>query len=320
MTLLKFDIQIESAFATPVVGDTLFGQLCWAIRMRLGNERLSQLLEGYRNGSPFLVVSDMLPQGVLPRPTVPQFLLTSVSSLDAKQRKVQKGKRWLPIIKSTLPMNCWLDNALQNDAELLASLGVDTQRKLVDETMHQHNSLNRLTNTTGKGAGFAPYQQPRIWYNTQLVWQVYCVLDEQRLTVSECQQVIADVGLSGFGRDASSGLGKFTVNSVSVIDPPVSTGYWLTLAPSALAQHDFVAEHSYYQTLVRFGRHGNSAVHSSNPFKKPVLLAQTGALLAEAAPTDRQFVGHGISEVSESMPETVHQGYAPVWPVTLQEA
>ncbi len=40
-----------SAFATPLKGDTLFGQLCWAIRNRLGEAYLNQCLEGYTQQS-----------------------------------------------------------------------------------------------------------------------------------------------------------------------------------------------------------------------------------------------------------------------------
>ncbi|PIW72238.1 MAG: CRISPR-associated protein Csm7, partial [Hydrogenophilales bacterium CG12_big_fil_rev_8_21_14_0_65_61_21] len=46
-----------SAFGTPPKGDTLFGQLCWALRNRLGEARLTQLLDGYTVGRPFVVIS-----------------------------------------------------------------------------------------------------------------------------------------------------------------------------------------------------------------------------------------------------------------------
>ncbi|MBO1270822.1 hypothetical protein J3L11_04055 [Shewanella sp. 4t3-1-2LB] len=320
MKLLQCQLRTESAFATPVVGDTLFGHLCWAIRMRFGNERLESLLAGYTDDHPFLVVSDMIPDGVLPRPTMPQFLLSNESTSDVALRKTLKAKRWMPVEKASLPLNQWLTDGLMTDNELLNTRQLNAQIALVGHTMHQHNSLNRLTNTTGKGAGFAPYQQQRIWYHPDIHWQLLLVIDEARLSPAECQQVLEDVGLAGYGRDASSGLGKFSVLAINSLPEPSVSDCWLALAPVSLSPDDFVADKSYYQTTVRFGRHGNTAVHSGNPFKKPILLAQTGALLTAPVSQPRYIAGHGIRGISDVMPETVHQGYAPVWPVTVKEA
>lgn len=70
-TLLKITLQPQSPFVTPLASDTLFGQLCWTIRHSLGEATLHQLLEGYTQGKPFVVLSDALPQAHIPRPSVP---------------------------------------------------------------------------------------------------------------------------------------------------------------------------------------------------------------------------------------------------------
>ena len=44
MTLYKTTITPKSNFTTPLKGDTLFGQICWAIRYVLGEDRLNELL------------------------------------------------------------------------------------------------------------------------------------------------------------------------------------------------------------------------------------------------------------------------------------
>jgi CRISPR-associated protein Csm4 len=63
MTPYRIRIQPLSAFGTRPLGDTLFGQLCWAVRNRHGEERLDTLLDGYTQGQPFAVVSDAFPAG-----------------------------------------------------------------------------------------------------------------------------------------------------------------------------------------------------------------------------------------------------------------
>lgn len=310
------NIRICSAFATPLAGDTLFGQLCWAVRLRHGEAALISLLEGYTDGRPFIVVGTPYPAGFLPRPTVPQYLLSCSTNANIRLRKQQKGLRWMPKTLSDAPLNTWLDNGLCNDSQLLAIQQANPQLALESQTLHQHNSLNRLTNTTGKGDGFAPYSQNRIWYHPELTWQITLVLDDTRLTATQCQQLLTDVGLTGYGRDASSGLGKFELCSFEEYQPPTMvTQDYLTLAPIALSASQWQPEHSFYQTKVRFGRHGNIGVHQGQPFKKPILLAEAGALLRAIDTSPKLFAGYGLTGMSEVISGTVHQGYAPLYPI-----
>ena len=53
MKLYRFTLTSQSAMGTPLVGDTLFGQLCWAVRNRFGEARLTALLEGYTEQRPY---------------------------------------------------------------------------------------------------------------------------------------------------------------------------------------------------------------------------------------------------------------------------
>jgi CRISPR-associated protein Csm4 len=93
MQRLQFTLTPKTAFATPLAGDTLFGQCCWAIRHLWGAEKLTALLAAYTDNKPFIVISDAMPQGFLPRPTLPTELLGFDTS-DTNQRKAQKGKKW----------------------------------------------------------------------------------------------------------------------------------------------------------------------------------------------------------------------------------
>jgi CRISPR-associated protein Csm4 len=54
-------------------------------------------------------------------------------------------------------------------------------------------------------------------------------------------------------------------------------------------------------------------------FKNPVLMAGTGAILTPQETNRLQgFTGQGITGVSQTITQTVHQGYAPVYPVCLE--
>jgi CRISPR-associated protein Csm4 len=295
-----------TAFGTPLVGDTLFGHLCWAVLERFGRAWLGRLLEGYTDGKPFAALSDAFPRGYLPRPAGPDAVIGL--NLDPKERKQTRKRIWLPADKSGLPLSEWLGTAQEANVMQTAVL---TQ-----------NAINRLTGTTGEGQ-FAPRQVERIDFAAGAEIDVYAVLDEHRLTAEDLRQLLEDIGTIGYGRDASTGLGKFDI--VSMVESQWSRGtsaHWLTLAPCAPEPSALDAERCYYQPVTRFGRHGSLGVRLGKPFKRPLLLLKTGALLTSRAPVEWLLHGRGLGgrqqPLSNVIPETVHQGYAPVVPLNVE--
>ncbi|MDR3054232.1 MAG: hypothetical protein LBU53_02365 [Zoogloeaceae bacterium] len=328
----RFTLRPQTAFGTPLVGDTLFGQLCWGFARRFGRDWLTDRLRGYTEGRPFLVLSDAFPQGFLPLPTVPGKFWTPQGDTD---RKALKKKRWLPVEAMKSPFSEWQSLA-RNDAEaaevVLKQNCVDT--KVVKEILKRdgiplqilrtqpHNTINRATSTTGEGM-FAPYAQTQIWFHPDMRLELYAVLDETRVTAEEFVATLTDMGQSGYGRDASIGLGKFEIKqdeTFSTLPHSKDANAWLTLAPLAPQGLGLDAKNSFYQPLTRFGRHGDAAVHSGNPFKRPLLLAKTGSVFM---PTNhfekRDFLGQGLGNISSACPEAVAQGYAPVVGIRMEK-
>jgi CRISPR-associated protein Csm4 len=308
MNTLKFTLRPLSAFATPLAGDTLLGQLCWAARERFGETRLRELLDGYVDGRPFLVVSDGFPSGLLPKPTAPDFAL-GLTAADPAQRKQVRTHRWLLAGGADQPIARWMNQITASEAE----------RSLV----LTQNTINRHTGTTGEGQ-FAPRQVERSFFGAEARIDVYTVIDE-RLSADMLRRLVSDVGNHGYGRDATTGLGKFEVEeTVEATRPQQASHHWLTLAPCQPNPEELVAEGCYYAPLTRFGRHGNIAAVTARPFKRPLLMIATGALLQSRNPERWAFHGCGLggsdNRISDIIPETVHQGYAPVLPLHLEPA
>ena len=158
-------------------------------------------------------------------------------------------------------------------------------------------------------------------------FDLYLALDEARLPLAGLLAALTHIGHTGFGRDASIGLGKFALVGSPVAAPfgarPAGNA-WLSLGPCAPQGQGFCPRRSYYQALTRFGRHGDMAVHGASPFKRPLLLARAGGVFVPLAPGGpTPFIGQGLggiaAPVSPAMPETVHQGYAPVLGLHLPE-
>lgn len=308
MTTLRYTLTPLTAFGTPISGDTLFGQLCWTLRNQLGDDRLRSLLSDYTDGMPFAVVSDAFPKGHLPLPAVPSGAWANPGNLD---RKTLKKKRWVPVEALSNRSSTWQSLAL-SDQDLISA----------KEAAQPHNSINRSTGTTGTGA-FAPYTTEQIWFKPGSQFDLYVVLDEAKLSINELSAALELIGHTGYGRDASIGLGKFQLDSTP--EPikwhvSAASNSYLTLAPCAPQGQGFCAVRSTWQVMTRFGRHGDVAVAMGNPFKKPILLSQTGALFwPENIDLTCRHIGQGVggrtTPISFVMPDTVHQGYAPVIPI-----
>jgi CRISPR-associated protein Csm4 len=266
---------------------------------------LARQLAGYTEGRPFLVLSDAFPEGLIPRPTAPDLVLGMKA--DPAQRKQARTHRWLPSRGAGQPINVWMNQASASD---IMKPSVSTQ-----------NTINRITGTTGTGQ-FAPRQVERISFKENAQLDLFAVLDQARLSAPDLEHLLTDIGRHGYGRDATTGLGKFEVTAVAEHTWPLkSSRHWLTLAPCAPDPPVLDADRCYYLPVTRFGRHGNFAVTLGKPFKSPLLMAATGALLKSREPGHWMFHGRGLggsaNPISAVMPETVHQGYSPVVPITM---
>lgn len=83
----------------------------------------------------------------------------------------------------------------------------------------------------------------------------------------------------------------------------------MTLCASVLDGNALDSAKTYYGVQTYFGRHGNVRAVGESPFKKPVLMASTGAHLACRHMSSEPFTGKGVTGLS-FYKDTVHQGYA----------
>ena len=307
-TMHRATLALHTPLGTPLAGDTLFGQLCWALREAEGEAALERRLDGYTHGQPWLVVSDGFPADYLPKPTLPALeIFFGPLEDNAAQRKAAKARRWVPATQTGLGLKALLAAAVPDPCP--------PQR-----TAQAHNTINRMTGTTGTGE-FAPYSLPVTFHLPDHRVDLYLVLDIAKITEDQVRHLLETVGASGFGRDASTGLGKFSVVNwtPAALPAPADAGAWWTLGPCAPQGQGFDPLKSYYRTFTRFGRHGNVHALAGQPFKTPVLLAGTGAVFTPAGTFEpRLFIGQGIGGgdlLSKTQAGTVHQGYAPVLPL-----
>ena len=161
-----------------------------------------------------------------------------------------------------------------------------------------------MTFSTG-GEGFDPFSLEEITFLHQPV--IYVLFDN-----SFSEEIILKrlnlIGKVGFGKKGSIGKGHFIAEideSFKGFDE-VESDYYLTLSPTILHKSKDVIEKAYYNTFNRFGKYHSS----STPFKKPLLMADSGAVVK--LNEKREWIGGGIDNGIGT--QSLVQGYSIVVP------
>ncbi len=288
MKLYKTTIQPQSNFSTTLKGDTLFGQMCWAVRYAFGNERLESLLSNY-DTAPFLIVSDAFAKGYLPKPSMPSTYLNE----DPDKKKENRKKVWLS------------PDALKNGN--YAAAKTDKEVGNVKNTASVvRNSINYKTSTTG-GKGFDPYGEDETALSTQ---DIYFLVSDA-FGLDELEEAFALLSKMGYGKDSSIGKGRFGIGEFIELPGSESASAFMALSP--FVPNGLQSKKLFYEPFTRFGKSGAERANT-NPFKKPVLMADTAAVIQFDEKKDLHYVGQSIRNIS-SYSDIVHQGYAIVLPI-----
>lgn len=342
MRLYEITLEPLGGFGTSLKGDTLFGHFCWQAAYD------PSLLEGGLQGQlasyperPFVVFSSAFPKYAengaaryaLKRPDLPlSMLFPSAASNRAQvllERTQNKKKKWMEVSED---LRVDLTTALYlSDAGLLERFRAQTPRetrrqmlrvggaRLILPFPQPHNTINRMTGTTGTGP-FAPYTQESFHCCPGTRLAVFALVDETATDIERVSLALEKIGQCGFGKDASIGLGRFRLIEKRELPLPKPKGAnaCYTLAPSVPGKNFF--SEAYFVPFVRFGKHGDRLARAANPFKNPVITADEGAVFIprEKSAFSRPYLGTAVTGLSKSEPSTVMQGYSIYLPFRLE--
>lgn len=291
MELYKTTITPESNFATTLRGDTLFGQMCWSIKYALGEERLKKLLETYEK-TPFLVVSDGFSSSYLPKPKMPSSFLGE----DSEDKKLNRKKIWLTLdqLQTGKYLDAKTDEEVKNDDKSIITM---------------HNSINYKSFTTSDDGSFAPYGEKEFSMGKK---DIYFLLDEMQFGLDELQKSFEQLSLNGYGKDTTTGKGRFVFKDFEEVKSDNLSKTFMTLSP--FSPKGIKCQKIYYEPFTRFGKFGGDRAFK-NAFKKPILMADCASVVHFEEVQELQYVGNAIKNISEAHPDAVHQGYSIVIPI-----
>jgi len=276
MKVYRIKLRPLSAWRTPWQADTLAGLLCSTMARTQGAEALRrEVLEPCLRGEPPFVLSDAFPGDLLPLPEIVRLQRWSDDSL----RQVKRA-RWL-----------------KTDAFRQAQRGenVAVGDLLADDVLkpstHLHNTLDRLTDTTGAQGSLYPREET-VLIESQSYLSVYARVEEGFLdTLFVLFRALSDVG---FGADVSTGKGQFEVEATGF--EPVD---WLdevtevngVIALSTFQPNESDPTEGFWEAFAKFGKVGPD-FGLKNVFKRPLVMLRAGACLF--TPERKAILGRAI--------------------------
>lgn len=297
MELCRFTLTPLSPWASWLRSDTLYGLICWHVAESEGEAACRQLIDAFRSDRPPFLLSSAMPAGFLPMPVLPPLRRGSFRDMAArldsqgqgeaglfgalqKFRKFRKQK-WLDAESWRKHRNSMSTGALFQDY-CRAGVGHKPWTRMAVEP---HVGIDRSCGTAAEGQLFFL----RLHYFESGARLHLYARAENRAYLLRYLQLIGDVG---FGRDSSTGKGRFAVEAEEDFDaaafevPDANARLLLSVCASPC-----MTEVGGWRRLeVKRGKTGPGY---ANPFKKPFLMFQEGAVLRGVLPGP--FVLQGIN-------------------------
>ncbi len=307
MQLMRYIVRPLSPWGTPLRSDTLSGLILLRIAERQGESAVHSVIEDFCHGKPPFVVSSVMPCNMIFNPRLPpvsraifQKWVDNGSFCDVQGKSLslfdvlQKYKKFRK--KPYLPLEVWEKNAsklslrpllawfcMQNFDEL-AFNGRDSD-SLIQKSMQSiepHVSIDRSSGSASSGGLFFNHLT---WFSKDHVMHLYARTEDSEGFLN----LLREVGDLGFGKDASTGKGRFSVEPDRNFDESrLSIKGSHRLLCSVLGSPDLDGLDGWYAVETKRGKAGPSA---SSPFKNPLLLIQEGSVLKNLPKTPYALSG-----------------------------
>jgi CRISPR-associated protein Csm4 len=306
--------------------DTLFGHLCWQVAFSQGSYELENWLAPFREGRPFFVLSDAFPAGLLPKP---------LSSAQMRLLPENSGGSRISTYDNLKKLNKAQFLTIDDFRLFCESANTQPKEYVTDPwrtTRTPHAAINRISSTTAGDTSFGGLYETTEKYlsvmdnrkkdaKTELIEksgsEVDVYMRAQQNREGEVLKLLELVGVSGFGKDKSVGFGRFAVKTMEKTmdlrsaESPDGFVNLSTYVPAASDPTD-----GFWRLRIKYGRLGEN-VGDGNPFKKPLVQIEPGAIFRAKDQPPQIWLGRMVPSLSPSFPQAVQCGYALTCPCKL---
>lgn len=321
----------RSGFEITLHSDTLFGAICWGIRMLFGEEKLLSVIEEFKNTPPFLLSSAFPWKEArgkttyyLPKPILPPLSADEVKNLkDRSHVKIEPYHTdkfhimWIAEKYKQFKKLQWIHldrfkNALQrcSEGELFIDYldGYISELRFTNSGIAQKNSLDRLTHsTTGAGEVFFT---PDISFRER--HGLYFLLRTNDID-NYLRPVLMFLQDSGIGPNARTGKNWFSIEieEKSLIGDSKGKAF-ITLSRLFGTDQIRIDNSFYHLTSVRSKVESRLEFAGEDVWKDQVMYFAAGSILT---PLEQKLYYGRLMPVKEVAGKTIYQyGYAyPAW-------
>lgn len=322
----------RSSFEIALHSDTLFGAICWGIRMLFGEKKLLSILEEFTKNDPPFLLSSAFPWRktldkkiyYLPKPILPPISASEIRSfIDKSKTNLQpyntekarimeitskykkfKNLKWIPLSR--------FKNNLKQLSEYQIFIdyldGYIKEIKLSEVGIVQKNRLDRLTESTS-GSG-------DVFFTNNIVYKknygLYFLLKTKNID-EYLKPVLVFLQDSGIGPNSKTGKNWF---NVEIEEKQLFENYegnaFITLS-RFICTDDINIDQSFYQiTVIRSKVESRLEFAGEDVWKNTVTYFNAGSIIS---PQEKKTYYGKIIPVKEIAGKIIYQyGYAyPIW-------
>lgn len=326
MNCLKIKIKPASGFITKIESDTLFGVFCWNLLYIYGENRLVELLKNF-DEEPFIIFSNAFFADKLPKPYLKPVILKNKNIKDIKKTAFLDKTDFINLLKDNKNKKTALTLTQIND--LIYRRLEENQTRDNNETrgdcddkiggstinvIIQKNCIDRLGDYSNNNlfAVEETFYQEGIWLN------IFVKYSDSLITKNEIEEVFSLIGKNGFGKDKSTGKGKFIFSTEEefeekeLLNPPDDINkYWIMSLSNGYIENidnNELLEYKFIQSYAKFPKMGGIAASSDVPFKNPLILLTAGSTFKPL--DEKEYYGNAIKNVFASKYSNYwHSGY-----------
>ena len=286
MNYAKLIIKPTSPFITDLQSDTIFGHFAWGIRFLYGEERLKELLEDFED-KPFIIFSDGFLKGYIAKP------LLSYIPRNEEIKDAKRVKKINLIDKNFIFEN--IDNL--SGEKIFKFLKKSKIEANIKPSIIQKNSVNRKSNLVEE----ALFSVKEKFINNE--FEIYFAYEN--ISKKEIDEVIDFISKRGYGKDKSTGKGRFSFsidwNFKEKKYFEYKEGYkYLNLSTMFISNNMRLLAG---KTITKFPKAGGFYA-GSEPFKNPCIMYLPGSIFE----VERGILGK--AEVTYNKPKHYQNGFS----------
>ncbi len=307
--LLRVDFKPLSPFKTFPESFTLFGSICWGVRVLYGKNEVESLLEAFLEKPPF-ILSSPLPRFrediLFPKPALQGGWKGVRNTEEYKEKKAFKKVQYI----STDTLLKILKGEIKTEKELWEE--VKSKPKIENPVKRVnviHARINRISWTT---TGGTMYNEETTFMATPFSVYIYFY------DVSYVEKIQAALRFTQLGGNKSTGMGycEVSFNQDTLLKEFIEhkTGRFITLSPVFPSEH-FELEESYYDVFPLLSAvEGYYEMPLGNFLKKKFLYISKGSFIKTKELKDF----HGSLKEALRLPDKVVYQYGFAFPLYVR--